>query len=126
MGGLIVEAEAAVNRKTANGPPGLVLLLLRGGRLPERPREYRRRLEPGDRLLYYTDGIPEAREPSGELFGMERFADFVIRQEAKGLSAPETLRQLMRDIMRYQNGKLQDDAAVLLAEWRADTSPMMF
>ncbi len=97
-----------------------------GLRLPERPREYRRRLEPGDRLLYYTDGIPEAREPSGELFGMERFASFVIRQEAKGLSAPETLRQLMLDIMRYQNGRLQDDAAVLLAEWRADTSPMMF
>jgi serine phosphatase RsbU (regulator of sigma subunit) len=97
-----------------------------GLRLPERPREHRRRLEPGDRLLYYTDGIPEARDPSGELFGMERFAGFVIRQEAKGLSAPETLRQLMRDIMRYQNGRLQDDAAVLLAEWRADTSPMMF
>jgi serine phosphatase RsbU (regulator of sigma subunit) len=117
-------------------------LIIRGGRwidtletepslpmgliLPERPREYRRRLEPGDRLLLYTDGIPEAREPSGALFGMERFASFVIRHEADGLSAPETLRRLMQDIMRYQNGKLQDDAAVLLAEWRADTSAMMF
>lgn len=98
-----------------------------GLRLPERPKVHRRRLQPGDRLLYYTDGIPEARDPkSGELFGMERFASFVIRHEADGLSAPETLRQLMKDIMRHQKGRLQDDAAVLLAEWHGDTSRMTF
>lgn len=97
-----------------------------GLRLPERPREYRRRLEPGDRLLLFTDGIPEARDANGEQFGMERFASFVIRHEADGLSAPETLRRLMRDIMSYQDGRLQDDAAVLLAEWRADTARMTF
>ena len=30
------------------------------------------RLEPGDTLVLYTDGITEARDPSGELFGTER------------------------------------------------------
>ncbi len=35
------------------------------------------RLEPGDRLLLYTDGITEARSPAGEFFGEQRLADFI-------------------------------------------------
>lgn len=108
---------------TLETEPSLPMGLL----VPERPKEYRRRLEPGDRLLYYTDGIPDARDPdTGEQFGMERFTNYVIRHEADGLSAPETLRRLMTDILRHQRGRLQDDAAVLLAEWRGDTSRMTF
>jgi serine phosphatase RsbU (regulator of sigma subunit) len=91
-----------------------------GFRLPEHPVVYRHQLEPGDRLLFYTDGIPEARGPNGKLFGIDRFVDFVIRHEADGLSVPETLRRLMKSVLEHQNGRLQDDAAVLLAEWRGD------
>jgi len=98
-----------------------------GLRLPERPREHRRRLEPGDRLLYYTDGITEARDPkTGEPFGMERFVRFIVRHAAGGLAAQETLRRLMQDILRHQSGRLQDDAAVLIAEWKGDSSQMTF
>ncbi|GAB3136639.1 PP2C family protein-serine/threonine phosphatase [Microbispora hainanensis] len=78
----------------------------------------RRRLEPGDRLLFYTDGIVEAQTPDGERFGLERFADFVIRREFDGVSAPESLRRLIQSILVYQRGRLQDDATVLLVEWR--------
>jgi serine phosphatase RsbU (regulator of sigma subunit) len=77
-------------------------------------------LEPGDRLLLYTDGVTEARSPGGdEWFGLDRFADFIIRGEADGLSAPETLRRLIQAILTYHDGGLRDDAAVLLVEWRA-------
>jgi serine phosphatase RsbU (regulator of sigma subunit) len=76
-------------------------------------------LEPGDRLLLYTDGVTEARSPRGDQwFRLDRFADFIIRSEADGLSAPETLRRLIQAILTYHDGKLRDDAAVLLAEWR--------
>ncbi|HUJ49239.1 MAG TPA: PAS domain S-box protein [Bryobacteraceae bacterium] len=33
--------------------------------------------EPGDLLLFYSDGITEARNPAGELFGVERLEEYV-------------------------------------------------
>ncbi|WP_232796979.1 PP2C family protein-serine/threonine phosphatase [Blastococcus atacamensis] len=76
-------------------------------------------LRPGDRVLLYTDGIVEARSPQGEFFGEERLADFVVRAEAAGDPPPETLRRLMRDVLDHQAGKLQDDASIVLVEWRS-------
>ncbi|SMD25816.1 PP2C family protein-serine/threonine phosphatase [Kibdelosporangium aridum] len=90
-----------------------------GFRFPVQPVRREQQLEPGDRLLFYTDGIVEARDHSGKQFGLHRFADFVVRREADGLSAPETLRRLMHEILAYQRGRLQDDATVLLVEWRS-------
>ncbi|MCT9929895.1 serine/threonine-protein phosphatase [Planotetraspora sp. A-T 1434] len=75
-------------------------------------------LEPGDRLILYTDGITEARDASGREFGLERFVDFVIRHHADGLPVPETLRRLMHAVLDYHQGDLRDDATVLIAEWR--------
>ncbi|WP_235854782.1 PP2C family protein-serine/threonine phosphatase [Nonomuraea aridisoli] len=75
-------------------------------------------LQPRDRLLLYTDGVIEAQSPDGELFGLERFIDFVVRHEADGLAAPETLRRLIQAILKHQRGRLQDDATVLTVEWR--------
>ena len=34
-------------------------------------------LEPGDRLVLYTDGVTEARDPAGEEFGADRMAETV-------------------------------------------------
>ncbi|MFF0869154.1 PP2C family protein-serine/threonine phosphatase [Nonomuraea sp. NPDC003560] len=81
--------------------------------------ELRYQLQPGDRLLFYTDGIIEAQSPDSELFGLERFIDFILRHEADGLSAPETLRRLVQAILEHQHGRLQDDATVLMVEWRS-------
>ncbi|MEU9392996.1 PP2C family protein-serine/threonine phosphatase [Streptomyces sp. NPDC048324] len=79
-------------------------------------------LEPGDRLLLFTDGITEARDKDGEEFGVERFTDFIIRHHADNLPVAETLRRLMHAVMDYHQGRLQDDATVLFCEWHGDTS----
>jgi hypothetical protein len=75
-------------------------------------------LEPGDRLILYTDGVTEARDREGNQFGLDRLVDFVIRRDADGLPAPETLRLLIRSILEHQEGQLQDDATVLVVEWK--------
>lgn len=82
----------------------------------------REQLEPGDRLVLYTDGITEARRPGGPEFGLARFTDFLIRHHADGLPVPETLRRLTHAVLDYHNGQLQDDATVLICEWLGPTA----
>ncbi len=82
------------------------------------------KLQPGDRVLFYTDGVTEARNPQGEQFGVDRLADLTERHEAAGLPAPETLRRVVRAVLDHQDGHLQDDATLLVLEWtttRQDT-----
>jgi hypothetical protein len=78
-------------------------------------------LEPGDQLLLYTDGLPEARQPDGAFLTVERLGEFLERQVAAGYPAPETLRRLRRAVLAHQRGQLQDDASALLLEWRRGT-----
>ncbi|WP_328616987.1 serine/threonine-protein phosphatase [Amycolatopsis sp. NBC_00355] len=81
------------------------------------PVVQREQLEPGDRVLFYTDGVTEARSPQGEQFGLDRLADLTERHEAAGLPAPETLRRVVRAVLDHQDGRLQDDATLLMLEW---------
>ncbi|MGI5118352.1 PP2C family protein-serine/threonine phosphatase [Marinactinospora thermotolerans] len=94
-------------------PPALPM----GMPLPSDPEACQTQLEPGDRLVLYTDGIIEARSSRGDFFGLHRFIDFIIRRMADGLSTPETLRRLVETVLRHQDGRLEDDATVLLVEW---------
>ncbi|MFF8400576.1 PP2C family protein-serine/threonine phosphatase [Streptomyces sp. NPDC014846] len=80
--------------------------------------ECHQQLEPGDRLLLYTDGVLEARDAQGREFGRDRFVDHVIRHHSDRQTLHETLRRLMRAVLDHNAGRLADDATVLLAEWR--------
>jgi serine phosphatase RsbU (regulator of sigma subunit) len=78
------------------------------------------KLEPGDRLLLYTDGVTEGRAPDGTPFGLRRLADFIVRHSSTSLPAPETMRRLNHAILSYQHGRLLDDATAVLIEWQPD------
>jgi serine phosphatase RsbU (regulator of sigma subunit) len=78
------------------------------------------KLEPGDRLLLYTDGVTEGRAADGTPFGLRRLADFIVRNSSTSLPAPETMRRLNHAIVSYQGGRLSDDATAVLIEWQPD------
>jgi hypothetical protein len=42
----------------------------------------------------------------------------VVREDAAGQPAPETMRRLMHAILAHQDGELQDDATAMLVEWQ--------
>lgn len=87
------------------------------GLQPEAPLVGEERLERGDRLLLYTDGVIEARDADGEFFGIDRLVDLVSREAAAGRTAAETMRRLNLGILAHQEGLLQDDATTLMVEW---------
>jgi hypothetical protein len=78
------------------------------------------RLEAGDRILLYTDGITEGRAADGSQFGVERLIDFIIRHSHDGTPAPEMIRRLHHAISDYQHGRLIDDATIVMLEWMPD------
>ncbi|HVL83482.1 MAG TPA: PP2C family protein-serine/threonine phosphatase [Pseudonocardia sp.] len=86
----------------------------------------REQLEPGDWLLFYSDGIVEARDENGEFFDEQRLIELLERAAAGHLSAPETLRRLTAAVLGHQGGVLQDDATLLLVEWSPTAHLRMF
>ena len=74
-------------------------------------------LEPGDMLLFYTDGLTEARGTDGKPFEIDGVSAFIEREAAAGHTAPETLRRLRQTIATAHHGPLDDDATAMLVEW---------
>jgi serine phosphatase RsbU (regulator of sigma subunit) len=78
-------------------------------------------LEPGDGVLFYTDGVIEAHEPGEEFFGLERLSDLVGRHAFDEVDAEEVLRHIVRSVLEYQAGDLADDATLVLLRWNGPT-----
>jgi serine phosphatase RsbU (regulator of sigma subunit) len=79
-----------------------------------RPRT--ERLEPGDRLLLFTDGLAEARR-DGEFFPI---ADRALGLVGHGKVA-DGLVSLESALMQWVDGQLDDDIALVLMEYTATT-----
>lgn len=78
-------------------------------------------LEPGDSVLFYTDGVVEAHLPGGEPFGVERLADLAGQHASDQLEPEEIVRRLVRSVIEYQNDQLADDATLVLVQWHGPT-----
>jgi hypothetical protein len=86
----------------------------------------REQLEPGDRLLLYSDGVTEARNSQRQFFGEQRLFELTEHAAAAALSCPETLRRLASAVLNHQGGHLQDDATLLLVDWSGEAHQRMF
>jgi sigma-B regulation protein RsbU (phosphoserine phosphatase) len=68
------------------------------------------RLEPGDGLLLYTDGLTEARMPDGDLFGDDRLEE--LAATLSGARASDMTEAIARVLTGFGSG-LNDDTALL-------------
>ncbi|MHB9039777.1 MAG: PP2C family protein-serine/threonine phosphatase, partial [Melioribacteraceae bacterium] len=67
------------------------------------------KLESGDELFLVTDGITEARNKSGELYGEERLMQFIGGLDHDS----DSLEQLQKEIFDYTGGEMDDDVSVI-------------
>ncbi len=74
-------------------------------------------LEPGDSVLFLTDGVIEARSPDGDLFGRSRLSRLWADAATSGEVPAEVMRKLGHSVLDHQKGRLQDDATLLLVVW---------
>jgi serine phosphatase RsbU (regulator of sigma subunit) len=75
-------------------------------------------LEPGDQVLFFTDGVVEARSDDGELFGRHRLGDLLVKSGADALPIAETVRRLCHAALAWGGPDIRDDATLVLLEWR--------
>jgi serine phosphatase RsbU (regulator of sigma subunit) len=66
-------------------------------------------LRRGDRLLFYTDGITEARDRRGAFYPLERSGALLGLPDLSS-----ALDRLIEDVLSHVGHALQDDAAMLL------------
>jgi phosphoserine phosphatase RsbU/P len=70
------------------------------------------KLERGDMLLAYTDGIPDARNPSGKRYTDDRLMELL---KAPTASANELVQRIMNTVSNHIGGAVQFDDITLLA-----------
>ncbi len=69
-------------------------------------------LEPGDRIFLYTDGVSEANNVDGELYGEQRLNDILSNNYTKDIY--EQIACVMDDVKDYINGTAQYDDITML------------
>jgi phosphoserine phosphatase RsbU/P len=70
-------------------------------------------LEPGDLLLFYTDGIVEAKDAAGELYGFERL-EALLRAHGQ-LSARQLIDRILAEVHAFMGDTPQHDDMTLVA-----------
>jgi serine phosphatase RsbU (regulator of sigma subunit) len=73
-------------------------------------------LEPGDRLIFYTDGFLEAKNAEGEVYGEDRLAETIV--SCGGLPAESLADELINDVETFSAGKLEDDLTMIIVEFQ--------
>lgn len=78
-------------------------------------------IEPGSLIVFYTDGVTEARSREGEFFGEERLLDILGKQLHSGAKA--TCDAICQTVWDFQEGNPRDDIAVLAVAYPFHNSP---
>lgn len=71
-------------------------------------------LEPGDRVILYTDGITDVFDVQGEMLGVEGVEKFV--RETSELPLAEMKRGILQRVAEWRDGPPTDDVSLVLLE----------
>jgi sigma-B regulation protein RsbU (phosphoserine phosphatase) len=72
------------------------------------------RLEPGDLLACFTDGITEPENEFGEMFGEDRLTEVIVKNSERDTA--EIIGVVMDSVRQWTGSpELQDDMTLLLA-----------
>lgn len=78
-------------------------------------------LEPGDRLMVYTDGANEVQNQAGEELGLDGLESAL--EGSRGLSLRNALESLADAVQRHRGSRpMDDDLTILLAERQEDSA----
>lgn len=72
-------------------------------------------LHPGDKLVFYTDGIVDAMNGTSESYGFDRFAQSI--QDSSDLQPPEMIDRLVLGMQKYSGDtNVHDDVTLVIVE----------
>ena len=106
---LIVRANGTYEQLTGGGPVLGILPFVEY-------QEYQAKLDEGDALVIYSDGVTEANNPAGDEFEIEGLAETVIRNRAE--SAGAIVSHINRDLVTYTAGAPPSDDITLIVARR--------
>ncbi len=72
----------------------------------------KRRLEPGETVVLYTDGVSEAMNPNSDLYGMDRLRELVHSSVAG--KAEDLGKTILADVRKFANGRDQNDDITIM------------
>jgi phosphoserine phosphatase RsbU/P len=98
---------------TRINPPGMALGIDSGSVFNRVTSDFRVRLEAGDCLLLYTDGVTEALDVDGLEFGISKLIEAVQASSPNG--APAILSRVTSDLKSFVGGHHQNDDITLIA-----------
>jgi sigma-B regulation protein RsbU (phosphoserine phosphatase) len=94
-------------------PPGMALGIDSGGVFNRVTGDFKVRLETGDCLILYTDGVTEALDVNGLEFGISRLIEAIQAGAADG--APAILSRVTGDLKMFVGSHPQNDDITLIA-----------
>jgi adenylate cyclase len=87
-------------------------------------RGARRRMRAGEQLCIVTDGVTEARNPAGDMYGGERLQDIVARVAQRPLDARAVVEAMRADVESFVAGaEAADDLTLLVLRWNGPRGP---
>ncbi len=66
----------------------------------------------GDRLLFFTDGISEARNPAGDEYGEDRIGAVAAGVRTQAVEAIKDT--VLADVTAFCTGQFEDDATLIV------------